>query len=225
MTRRTLAVMTAVLLAPLAAQAHFPFLHLKTENARPTVHVYFAETAAPDDPALLDHIKDAKVWRLTPDGSPEPLALTKTAESLTAEAPPSKPATYGLTKEYGVLSRGSDSFQLMYYAKTFSGRDAWTIATAEHLALDIVPQQDGDELVLTVLWQGAPLPNAEVVVQGGLESLEGETDAAGRYRCTLPDPELYSIRAKHVEEASGESAGKSYDSRRHYATLTLDLKK
>lgn len=220
---RVIPALAMLLLAPVAAHSHFPFVHLKGENGQSVLHVYFAETAEPDDPALLDRLLDSKAWHLEAGGSPMPLSLTKGTDSLVAETSNSDSAVYGLTKDYGVISRGESTFRLAYYAKTFSGREAWPVNASKHLALDIVPQRQGDKLILTVLWHGKPLPNAEVVVEGGIESLEGKTDAEGKFACALPDPELYSIRAKHVVEKSGDVDGKHFDSTRHYSTLTLDL--
>ena len=210
---------------PAVASAHFPFLHLKpAENGPPELHVYFSESAVPDDPALLDRLLGAEVWQLSKDGEPTPLTLKKGEASLTASPTSAGPAAFGFIKDYGVISRGGQPFLLQYYAKTFSGHEAWKTSTAKSLKLDIVPELKSDELTLTVLWEGKPLPNAEVVVEGGIEFIEGKADEAGRFTCKVPDPALYSIRAKHVEAKPGERDGKRFDDARHYSTLVLDLK-
>lgn len=225
MQRYVLPLLAVAVSFPANALAHFPFLHLKSQDEGPTaLHVYFAETAEPDDPALLDRLGGAEAWRIEANGESQPLALKKGENSLMVPVSGSGPAAYVLRKDYGVLARGGQlPFRLMYYAKTHSGRDAWEIDTADRLRLDIVPSRKGDELTLTILWNGKPLPEAEVIVQGGIESIEGKTDAEGRFTCRPSDPDLFSIRAKHVEAGSGEREGERYDETRHYATLTLDL--
>lgn len=220
----TLAASAGLAVWSTAAFAHFPFLHLKTEGGTPELHVYFAESAEPDDPSLLDRLAGADVWEVRGDGTTEPLTVKKGESSLETPVAKAGPAAFALQKDYGVLSRNGESFSLVYYAKTFAGPEAWEISPGERSRLDLVPRRDGEQLTLTVLWNGKPLADAEVTVQGGVDFEEGKTDAEGRFTCKTTGRELYSIRAKHVEAAAGEKDGKKFDATRHYATLTLDLK-
>jgi uncharacterized GH25 family protein len=224
MLRRFAVVLTALMFVPSMALAHFPFLHLKAEGERPVLHVYFAESAEPDDPALLDRLTDSQAWRLSETGELTPLELTKGDDSLTVESVGKGPAAYLLTKDFGVISRGDSTFRLMYYAKTYSDPEAWKFASAKHSQLDVTPSKQGDQLVLTVTWNGKPVRDAEIVVQGGIEHLEGKSDAKGQFVCPVLDPDLYSIRARHVVEGAGTVGDKAFQATRHYATLTLDLK-
>ncbi len=206
------------------ASAHFPFLHLKSENGASALHVYFAESAEPDDPILLDRLAGAEVWQVRTDGAAEPLKVTKGESSLTTPVTVAGPTAYAFFKDYGTLSRNGETFGLVYYAKTFSGPDAWSIEPGENSKLDIVPTRDGENLTLTVLWDGEPVRDAEVTVQGGLDFEEGKTREDGTFTCKVTGTDLYSIRAKHIEAAPGERDGKEYDAVRHYATLSLDIK-
>jgi hypothetical protein len=209
---------------PAAASAHFPFLVVKRDGGTEHLHVYFSDSAEPDDPDLLDRLSGADVWRVRGDGSDEPLTLSKGSDSLTTDVPAAGPAAYGFHKDYGLLSRGGETFSLVYYAKAFNGPEAWAIRPGKRNRLDVVPKRDGGRLTLTVLWDGEPLPDAEVVVQGDGDPEKGTTDGEGRFTCKAAGQGLTSIRVKHVEAKSGERNGKKFDAVRHYSTLTLDLK-
>lgn len=219
MFRHARYLIAIAVLAPLGAKAHFPFLHYVSEGGPAKLHVYFGETAEPDDPSLLDRIADSKVSQTSQDSAEQPLQLRKGESSLIADPKDTGPALFSLTKDYGVLTRGDESFHLIYYAKTYTGQDAWRIRMAQATPLEVVPEIRGSQLIFNVRWRGKPLPDAEIIVQGGIELYEGKTDAEGRYVIKRPDPELYSVRTKIIESGPGP-IGKS---KRHYATLTLQL--
>lgn len=232
MLKRTLsclAVGVAMALSP-TAQAHFLWVVTETVNEAPTVKVYFGEEAIPDDPDLLDRVAKAEAWLVGGRrGEPRPLTLTvsREASALVAELPEgTADSPVILRHTFGVMSRGGQSFRLNYYAKSATSPlpGTWNaIGDKERLPLEIVPQADGSAVVFKVLWQGTPVPNAEVTIDGpGLnESVKGETNDQGLYRRELPQTGLYSIRARMVDETAGELDGKSYASSRHYSTLTL----
>jgi len=198
--------------------AHFPFLEWKPAGDAGTLHIYFSELAEPDNPALLTKLVDSKVWQQTPGSEPKALAIQLQSDALTASPTTDGPTAFLLTKDYGTLERGGESYHLLYYAKTYSDRAAWKIDTPKSLKLDLVPERKGNELTLTVLWNGKPLADAELVIQSGTEFLEAKSNAEGKFAYKIPEPSLYSIRVKHVE------AGAEGKSSRHYSTLTLDLK-
>jgi len=212
---------------PTVSRAHFLWLLTEPGENSGRVHVYFGEAAEPDDPDLLDRVTKAQVWSVGRRGEPQLLSLEKGDDSLTTElAGSASQNTLILKHSYGVLTRGDASFVLNYYAKTypFVLPGTWhEVDDAERLPLEITPTRDGRSTVLHVTWQGSPAPNCEVVIAGpGLEErLEGTTDEAGAFRCSLPEAGAYSIRARLVQNKSGEQDGKAYDSVRHYSTLTL----
>jgi N-acetylneuraminic acid mutarotase len=129
--------------------------------------------------------------------------------------------------QYGVLERGGAPFLLQYYAKTGPalGQSQWdSIPTAKHLPLDVTPQQAADKVQLTVRWQGEPVAGAEVKVAGGvLEDFTAETNKQGQVEFPASQAGLYSIRARHIENTSGELEGKKYQSIKHYSTLALQV--
>lgn len=199
------------------AFAHFPFLEWKAASDDGTLHVYFSELAEPDNPALLTKLVDSKVWQQTPGSEPKEVEIRLQNDALTASPKTAGPTAFLLTKDYGTLERGGDSYHLQYYAKTYSDPAAWTIETSKSLLLDLVPERKGEQLTLTVLWKQKPVANAELVIQSGTEFVEANSNAEGKFVYKIEEPGLYSIRVKHVEPSA---QGKSV---RHYSTLTLDL--
>jgi N-acetylneuraminic acid mutarotase len=217
------------LLASGTAQAHFVWFVTQPGGKTQTAEVYFSETAAPDDPALLARVAKAEAWALggRRGNEPQPLKLSREGDSLTATLPAElHDAPVVLRHTYGAMTRGGESFLLKYYAKGYALplAGAWrAVNDPELLPLEVAPIAEGADLVLKVLWQGKPQAGAVVTVEGpGIEKkLEGTTDDSGRFRCRPTEPGLFSIRAKFVEEKSGDYDGTAYASIRHYSTLAL----
>lgn len=212
------------------AYAHFLWLLPQAEgkNNAAKVQLYFGEAAEPDDPDLLKRLTDIKVWEKTSKGQLETYKLTAGDDSLFITPKPKGAgrAAYGLDHTYGVITRGESQFLLKYYAKAYPQKSqrVWSkIDCSKQLPLEIVPVLKGEEVTLQVNLNGKPLADAELKIIGpktDSESVTATTNAKGQYQTKLTNG-LYSIRAKHVEEKSGEHQGDKYDSVRHYSTLTL----
>jgi N-acetylneuraminic acid mutarotase len=194
------------------------------------VQVYFGEAAEPDDPALLPRIAKAQLWAKVNDRrAKEPfqsLSLTLENDALSATNPASV-AVYGLSHDYGVLSRGDSVFRLRYFAKAYGSPlpGEWTaVDDANRLPLELTPAWNGSQLVLTATWQGQPAAGLSVRVDGcGLDAFEAETDAQGQVVCEPTTKGLLSARVKHVDTTPGESEGKSFPETRSYSTLSLPI--
>lgn len=218
----------ACAVAPQAASAHFLWIVAGGQASGGKVHVYFSEAAEPDDPALLDRVAGAKLKQLAPGHIAE-LSLQKGEWSLVATPVGSAGNAFVLSHRYGVLTRGGEAFLLKYHAKCYASDrpQTWVaVSDAEALPLEVTPRLDGEDTVLTVLWNGRPLEKATVTVTGdGIDKLDGETDERGEFAVKLPLGGKYSVRAKHTETEAGELDGKAYASIRHYSTLALQLPK
>lgn len=231
MTRRIslLRIVVAVtLLQPVAAHAHFLWLVQTANTQGKQLHLYFGELAEADDPDLLDRVKDAKVRQVSAKGQLRELKLTKGSDSLLANlTSDSNGSMFVLSHDLGVMSRGGDSFLLRYYAKTGPalGDEAWKkIDCGKQLALDVVPERIGDEVQVTVKWQGKPVAGAEVKAHGpGIEDFAATSDENGIALFSIGKDGNYSIRARHIEDKGGTSDGDSYTSTRHYSTLALTI--
>lgn len=230
LNRTTLPFVCALgLLVSGTAQAHFLWFVSQPGDKTPTAKVYFSESAAPDDPALLERVVKAEAWALGGMRGTEPqsLKLVKEGDALVATLPAElRAAPVILRHTYGAMTRGGESFLIKYYAKSYALPLVGTwraVNDPELLPLEVVPVPEGSQLGLKVLWQGKPQAGALVTIEGpGIEKkLEGTTDDAGVFRCRLTDSGLFSIRAKFVETKSGDHEGTAYTSIRHYSTLAL----
>lgn len=221
------------------AAAHFIWLApggtpTESTSSRPdTVEIYFGESAAPDNPRLLDTLRDLKLWRLTADDQPQPLNAERSGDTLAAKVPAAdsaQPAIYAAAHDLGVRDKGGERFRLKYYAKAgpTAALSAWQAVDASGvIALDIVPQWSAGQVSLQVRFQGQPSSAAEIQILGPHDSdgedFAGKTDASGQYVFKASEPGRYSIRARHVEIAAGRVGDQSYDVVRHYVALTLDV--
>ena len=227
--RTSLLTLMGLLTLPQLAQAHFLWIVAGSQAPDGKIHLYFGESAIPDDPELLRNVAATKLieWQ---SGISHELPLTKGEDSLVATPTAKGPAQYTTSFTYGLMTRGDASFLLQYHAKTYNTDTPrfWTATNnVEKLPFEIVPRLDDGELVLKVLWDGKPLGEAEVTVSvEGQDDVKGMTEKrSGEFRTSLPMGGRYSFRAKFVEKKTGEHDGKTYQEVRHYTTLALQLPK
>ena len=131
----------------------------------------------------------------------------------------------GASLDYGVIDRkdaGRGVFWLRYYAK-----GATTFAASQEnlrlpMELSATERSDGTPVV-TVLRDGKPAVDAEVVVEGpdGTAIFDGKTGADGT--AVLPQPQAgpVQVRALITDNQAGTHDGKPYELARTYSTLTI----
>ncbi|MBX3442429.1 MAG: hypothetical protein KF774_08475 [Planctomyces sp.] len=212
---------------PSVAHAHFLWFVQKAESGQTEVHVYFSEDAEADDPALLNRLADLKAKRISPRAVEE-LALTKGEDSLQAPLPADDANFVVGVCDFGVIARGDAKFRLKYYAKGGPAitNPAWqSLDAGKELELDVRPAIDADgQLLVTVQWRGKPAEGAEVTaVLPNVGDVKSAADAQGQARFPLNASGLHAVRARVMEEASGEHNGQQYDSIRHYSTVTFQV--
>lgn len=229
------------------ANGHFVWIALQdqdklvTESPAPgseapaSLNVYFSESATPDNPKLLDLLGKLQVWQLTAESDPRSIAVTRDGDSLVASLkglPQSgeQDAVYIASQDFGVRTKGDETFRLMYYAKTgpVATSAVWQQVAAANVAdLDVVPRVVGGKVELKIQFQGSPAADCETVILGPDDSdgvdFEGVSDADGKYAFSLTSAGRYSIRVRHVQQTPGQVGEDSYQVVRHYATLTLDV--
>jgi hypothetical protein len=208
------------------AKAHFLWIAPDPSPRESQVHVYFSESAEPDDPSLLSRLKGLNLREVSTDGKTHDLHPVLGEDSFVAVPTPSAPAqSYSLNHTYGLYGRSGEASLLVYYARMYpaTAKNRWQApAVDQQLPLELVPSLADGKLVVRVLWQGKALPAAEMKADvAGKEKIEGTTNATGMFSVAAGEPGLYAFRAKHVEQVSGERAGKKYGSVRHYSTLVV----
>lgn len=213
----------------LSAQAHFVWVSL-TQKPQPTASLYFGEGPEPSEAHLLDKVAQSQVFARSAEGKYLPLQLNKEEEGANGRWTTSQKDAQWLAIEavcdYGVLEKGDAPFWLHYYAKSLDAKALKNekLTSSEKLPLDVVVTPKEGSIQLEVRFQGKPVEGAEVVITDDVyNETTHETDAAGQVLLKDPKDILYSVRARWIEERSGEHNGKKYDSVRHYSTVALDL--
>ena len=97
----------AVLPAP--CQAHFLWIVAGPQSRDGHAHIFFSESAEPDDPELLNRVADLKVWQSSQDGSVQSLDVTKATDSFVAVPKPGEGPVFGLSHTYGIIKRSGES--------------------------------------------------------------------------------------------------------------------
>ena len=207
--------------------AHFLWLKTISQNDRQQVFLFFGENVVDEAYRMPERIAATKVWLRAADGKRAELD-TKGLESedrigLIAPLDNNKPFVLEANQPYGIYGKS----MLVYYAKHVYGGDAAEFnasGESKELKLDIVPQAKGDELELTVLWQGKPLKGVDLVVSmGDAEPIEKTTDDDGRATLKLDGKGMVGVLANHMDkEESGKHDGNPYEGVLHYASLTFD---
>ncbi len=226
-----LILLAALCTLPATAQAHFMWLVVSGEAGKQRLEVYFSESAAPDNAELLAKLQSAKGVALH---NGKALALEFKLSETSLSAPLAGDAHEGDAKgiyvascDYGVISRGGETFLLKYYAQTgpTAASPAWReTLNAKELKFHVTPQLTDQGIRLTATFDGQPAAGAQVVVEGPeMASTELELNEQGEVTFAPQGSGLYSIRARHIERTSGEVGGAKYASIRHYATVALPV--
>lgn len=221
--KNTVCLTLALFFLHSVANAHFVWLAPVGEDQ---IEVYFGELAEADDPDLLERLQGLQAFQITPNGEMQSVKSVRKNDALmlqpVADAAVDQSA-FIATHDFGVLSRGDESFRLLYYAKTApKAKSLAEIDTAKKLPLNIVPKIKQGKILATISWQGEPLAGAQLIANGpGMKTVEVETDKKGRVVFDIGEPGLVSIRVRHIEETAGKWKDKTFSQIRHYSTVSL----
>lgn len=218
--------LTGLLLAalPAVASAHFIWL-VPTDPTSGETRVCFGEDATDDGTEFLPRLKGMQAMEIRADGTHHPLKLQWSDSGLTLPSVQDQ-AIVAAAHSLGVMERGDSVFRLQYYAKTGPDVSAaiWKKAdTAAHLQLDLVPVLRKGRVRVKVLFDGKPVKDAQVTAVGPEMEFEGTTNDRGMVALPAGGSGMYSLRARHVQQAGGEVDGRDYDETRHYVTVALPI--
>jgi uncharacterized GH25 family protein/N-acetylneuraminic acid mutarotase len=219
---RSLTSIALLLITTSAASAHFVFVVPDKDGH--SAQVILSEDLRPDDEVPIAIIGSTKLTSTDNGGHDSALSLKKADHAYTVDFAAQPRVIHGVS-ELGVVKRGeAKPGVITYYPKTILG-DPFDSKTrlGKSAPIELVPVGQAGKMKLLFLFDGKPVPDAEVDVispdgtgRKVTTDKEGDTpafEAAGRY----------GAWARHVDATAGELNGKHYDEIRQYATLVIDV--
>ncbi|MDA0834065.1 MAG: DUF4198 domain-containing protein [Planctomycetota bacterium] len=217
-----------------SAFAHYLWVAIDSKTGDyGTANIYFEEGPSPGDGHYLDPIaKTGKLWIRTAD-HPEPKEI-ETHETtapkqrwLSAELADAGPRSIDTYGKFGVYAYGKTNVLLHYYARCLdveTHEDLHDLARAEHLDLDIIPHDHGDEMQLKVIWKGEPAANRPMRIIGPKKfRADLTTDDNGKVRFDITEPGTYLFRTSVELDETGTDGDDEYVLIRHHATMKITL--
>jgi hypothetical protein len=207
--------------------AHFLWVKTITQEGRPHAFLFFGENALDEAYHLPESLSDAAVWRRDPQGKREELSVKpwegEDRIGLGAPLTGGSPCVLEAQEQYGVYGTAL----LVYSAKHVHAKTAEELnasGASKELKLDIVPRVKDEQLELTVLWEGKPLPKAKVsVAVGEAEPQEMTTDEQGRVDVKPEGSGVVGVLANRMNEGvKGKVSDKAFDHELYYASFTCE---
>lgn len=204
------------------ANAHFLFVY--GEDGK--VKVVFGEGTDPDQAQFLGGLKSMKAFTFSGDQKKQVKfeIIEQDGDGWFETSLDQVGSIVNITCPYGVFGRGDKNKYLDYSAKyvRFPIQSIAGTKPSKDLMLDMVPSFENGMMKVTVHFMGMPLNNAEVsLTRMEFDRVDTKSNDAGV--ATLDARTRYIVRAKHVVEEGGEVEGKSFDEKRYYCTMVLDL--
>jgi len=208
---------------------HFLWVKTIDHQDQPHALLFFGENAVDEAYHLPDRLAHTNIW-LRNETSRTKLTTQRleTAERIGLIAPLTAPLPYVLeaTQQYGIYGNSL----LHYHAKHIRANSANqlnSLAVSADLKLDLVPRLKKESLELTVMWNGKPLPTAELRYSvGNSEAVKAAADKHGRAVLQTEGEGIIAVLANHLDkEPTGQIEGKTYNGVLHFASLTLELAK
>ncbi len=213
-----------------AATSHAHFLWVKTVevDGKPQGFLFFGESPAEETYHFPDKLAKVKLWSRSADGKRSEVA-TKSIETddrvgLIGPLADAKAPVLETSQQYGIYGNAL----LVYHAKHVNGTNGEAInhaGTSKDLRLEIVPQVKGNEVELTVLWDGKPLKDAAVTLMvDDADPDEKKADDKGQVSFKSEKGGPIGALANTMEKGkAGELDKKPYKGVMHYASLTFSL--
>lgn len=207
------------------ARAHFLFLRIlpPAEGGR-AAEVYFSELAEAGDPRFVGKIAQTQLWLQRKPGQFDALQIRYMPDRLRAHLPSFGSLMVVGSCQYGVIARAKQTpFLLRYYPKAIAGSPTALNQLEPYgkLPLEIVATLEGDEVHLSALLDGKPLPQVEfVTVDAKLNNAKLKADEKGQ-AVWKPAAGVYSIYTRHTRKEAGDFGGQKYEEIRDFATLVF----
>ncbi len=216
------------------AEAHYLWVVIGDEDdGNKVANIYFEESPSPGDGHYLEHfLGTSKTWvRTLAEPEPELIATNEITidknrwmRAKLGQADERSVDAYG---KFGVYAYGDTNVLLHYYARHLQANThdgIHELGRAEQMKLDLVPHDSGDELELTLLWQGEPVGDRMVFIRGPQGFRKNLlTDERGRIAFVPKDGGSYTFRSSVEQKTAGEEQGDQYEFVRHNITLVMRL--
>src|SRR6476469_6493657 len=218
----------AVTAAAATCNAHFLWVKTVLVDGKPQGLLYFGESPAQETYHFPEKLGKTKLWSRAADGKRTEIATKsiETDERIGHIGPLSteKTPVIETSQQYGIYGNAL----LVYHAKHMNGTVADEInaaGTSKDLKLEIVPHVQGQEVQLTVLWNGKPLKDADIsIFADGADPKGDKTGDDGSVTFKSQKGGLVGALANTMEKDKfGELDKKPYQGILHYSSLTFDL--
>jgi uncharacterized GH25 family protein len=223
--------LSILIAAALPLRAHFIWLIPDDDRSTGAFQMVFSDELGPDDQVPITKIAKTELFaRAGGKGERVKVQATEAKHSYQVTHEGTGLVMVAGTCRYGVVAKGKGKpFLLEYHPKAYTrkgfvkDRAGWLMEANPELPLEIMPV-DAKKPQAKVLWRGKPAADVEVVlhVPGIKESIKRTTNNEGLIEIVEPKAGgAYGLRARFVENKSGELDGKKYEEIRHYATFTF----
>lgn len=220
---RRLSLLLTLAYAASTTRAHFPFV--VPDPGATTAQMIFSETLVPEAEVDVNRIADARLHLRAADGKDVPLKLSKGEHLYTLDTPGKGTRVIRGVVDLGVMQFGkSPTNHLVYHPKTILGDafDPKTVGQGD-APVEIVPVKAANGFKLRVVAKGDSVGKKaiRVITPDGTQD-DYDLDADGLTE-RFDQPGRYAAWARHWVAKPGELAGKSYEQKRHYATIVFDV--
>lgn len=216
-------VWSVLLVADRSCFAHFLWLVPQNQSGS-EVHLYFSEGPEPDNPKLLQKLKDIRVDAFKAEEMPQSIEFAFTQDQNTLQALAPGATTWKLRHTYGVHGRGSKSL-LVYSAASVTcgwpGFDEKDRVRLPKDGLDLHPTIDGKLLKLTLLNKGEVTKEVQIDFQSANDHQTLTTDSEGHINIDNVEPGVYAVRYLETAQTSGNYQNEDYVSVKHYTTISF----
>jgi uncharacterized GH25 family protein len=220
---RALACCLMVFAMASTAGAHFVFIVPDKDGT--SARVVFSDDLSPDENVPIKNIASTKLTLRSGDDKPTALDWKKGENYYDLKLSGKGVRVVQGTTEYGVLTKGKETFLLRYHPRAVVGTPKETMKPDAELPIEIIPVFESGKLRLLVAAKGKAVADAEVnVMLPDGKKKKVTTDKKG-LTDAFDDTGRYAAYVRQNEAKSGEHDGKKYEEIRHYATLVVDLAK
>lgn len=207
-------LMTIVLAAATAAQAHFVFVVPEAGGTK--ARMMLGEDLNPDEGTAVDLLAGARLSVRGKNGEETPLTMSKGEHAWQIVVPGSGARLLHGVADIGMRKSGGKEHRLIYYPKAILGDPFEASVIGPESAVEIVPAGEPGNLRLKLLARGRPHADAEMTVifpDGSQKQVR--TDASG-LTPAFSETGRYGAWARYWETVS-------VPEQRHYATVVFDV--